>query len=132
MLLGFVLGVGKDLAAELVERDGLEGGGVLASFHGREAKKLANELIELASFTLDASEMNVELGGGVVVRELEGDAETGEWRTQFVGNVAEKKFLCTDERLEPFGHVVEVVDEALEFVGVCLRGGGGRPLHAHA
>ena len=47
-----------------------------------------------------------------------------------MGDVAEEKFLGAHEGLEAFGHVIEVVDEALEFVGVGLLGGGGRLLDA--
>jgi len=37
VLLRFVLGVGEELAAELVERDGLEGGGIFAGFERGES-----------------------------------------------------------------------------------------------
>ena len=47
-----------------------------------------------------------------------------------MGDVAEEKLLSSDKRLEAFGHVIEVVDQALEFVGVRLRGGGGGLLDA--
>jgi len=57
MLLRFVLGVGKELAAELVERDRLEGGGILAGLEGREGEELADELVELGGFALDAREV---------------------------------------------------------------------------
>ena len=54
MLLGFVLGVGEELAAELVERDGLEGGSIFAGFERREREELADELVELVGFAFDA------------------------------------------------------------------------------
>ena len=72
------------------------------------------------------------MGGRVLAGEFEGYAEAREGGAEFVGDVAEEEFLRGDEGFEAFGHVVEVVDEALEFVGGGLGGGRGGLLDAGA
>ena len=52
----------------------------------------------------------------IAAQQAEREAKTCEGRTQFVGDVAKQKFLCTYQALHLLGHVVEVMYQALDFV----------------
>ena len=49
-------------------------------------------------------------------RQFEGNAQTGKGGSQFVGDVAHQYLLRTDKPFELLCHVIEIVDQALNFV----------------
>ena len=100
--------------------------------HRRKREQLTDELVEISGFAIDSIQMVIQLGVltrfgcTVLASQFERNAEAGQRRAEFVGDIAQEETLRTDERFEALSHVVEVVGEALEFIGVgalCRRGG---------
>lgn len=60
-------------ACKFIERDGLEGAGVLSRFHRGERQQLPDKRIESLGLPLDPHEMLPEFRGRVLTRQSQSD-----------------------------------------------------------
>ena len=54
----------------------------------------------------------------IFARQFQRDAETGQWRAQFVRYIPEEKLLCTHQGFQPFRHMVKVMDQRLNLIAL--------------
>ena len=115
---------------QLIQPDGVAAQRSGVAFGARDLEQLADEGIEAVGLLLDAIEGEIGIFAGT--REFDGDAEAGQRRAQFVGDIEQQAALGGEQGLDAAGHAVEGAGQFAELVRRVASGAGAEIAAAEA
>lgn len=115
MVAGLEIGVGGDPGQQFIQPDlpGIVLGGAVDA---AQAQQLADQCIQPMGLPLDPVQGRGCGGTGLLPGQFQGNAEAGQGRAQFVGNIPQQPLVTFDQGLDPFGHTVEIDGEGADVI----------------